>query len=300
MGEGPTAKRRIGHTNDMEENIEEFWGDQLENREGCIRIAYNNCDGLQIKDYLRTMAAQRREIKKEKMLTCATEVTKVGRCIGMMREWNANIVCLAETQTAWEVPSVSRAVMKEIRRQDQYGGFVGSSSAVATASVVKPGGSAIFFDGDWGCRIIEKGEDPHKLGRWSYIKLKGRNNCKLSIFSVYRCCKHNNIKLVGLTSSYSQQVTLLKKRGIKKTPQEAILQDLKDEIIEHQNDGSEIMICIDANEQWEDKGSKIEDFSLSLGLEDIARFRHQGNYPPTYIRKIWNVELISCCVQRKC
>ena len=285
MGEGPTAKRRIGHTNDMEENIEEFWGDQLENREGCIRIAYNNCDGLQIKDYLRTMAAQRREIKKEKMLTCATEVTKVGRCIGMMREWNANIVCLAETQTAWEVPSVSRAVMKEIRRQDQYGGFVGSSSAVATASVVKPGGSAIFFDGDWGCRIIEKGEDPHKLGRWSYIKIKGRNNCKLSIFSVYRCCKHNNIKLVGLTSSYSQQVTLLKKRGIKKTPQEAILQDLKDEIIEHQNDGSEIMICIDANEQWEDKGSKIEDFSLSLGLEDIARFRHQGNYPPTYTRK---------------
>ena len=74
--------------------------------------------------------------KKEKMLTCATEVSKVESCIGVMRQWNANIVCLAETQTAREVPSVSRAVMQEIRRQDQYGGFVDSSSAVATASVL--------------------------------------------------------------------------------------------------------------------------------------------------------------------
>ena len=62
-----------------------------------------------------------------------------------MREWEANIVCLAETQTAWEIPGVSRAVTKEIRRQDKYNGFIGSSSAVASASVVKPGGTAIFM-----------------------------------------------------------------------------------------------------------------------------------------------------------
>ena len=120
------------------------------------------------------------------MITCATEVTKVGRFIGIMREWEANIVCLAEMQTAWEIPGVSRAVIKEIRRQDQYGGFIGSSSAVASASAVKPVGTAIFYDGNWGCKIIDKGVDPRQLGRWSYVKLKGRNNCKLCIFSVYR------------------------------------------------------------------------------------------------------------------
>jgi len=264
--------------------VEEFWGDQLAHREGCIRIVYNNCDGLQIKEYLRAMATQRREIKKEQMLSSATEVTKVGRCVGLLRAWNANIVCLAETQTAWEIPTVQRSLLKEIRRQDQYGGYVGSSSSLASASVVKPGGSAMIWDGNWGRKIMEKGEDPYKLGRWTYIKLKGRNNYKLSIFTVYRCCKVNNRKKTGLTSSYAQQITLLKKMGIKKQPQDIILEHLKESIKAHQKDGCEILLCMDANEQWEEKRSKIEDFALSLGLEDIARTRHQGQSPPTYTR----------------
>ena len=113
-------------------------------------------------------------------------------------------MCLAETQTAWEVPTIKKSVMKEIRRQDQYGACVGSSSKVASASVVKPGGSAMIWDGNWGRKIIEKGEDPYKLGRWTYIKIKGRNNYKLSIFTVYRCCKVTNHKNEGLTSSYAQ------------------------------------------------------------------------------------------------
>jgi len=139
---------RQSHRYGEEENVEEFWGDQLAHREGCIRIVYNNCDGLQIKEYLRAMATQRREIKKEQMLSSATEVTKVGRCVGLLRAWNANIVCLAETQTAWEIPTVQRSLLKEIRRQDQYGGYVGSSSSLASASVVKPGGSAMIWDGN--------------------------------------------------------------------------------------------------------------------------------------------------------
>ena len=45
------------------------------------------------------------------------------------------------------------------------------------------------------------------------------------------------------------------------------------------------MICIYANEQWDEKGSGIENFASSLGLAYIARERHQGNLPPTFTWK---------------
>ena len=47
-------------------------------------------------------------------------------------------------------------VKKEFKKLDQYGSLFGSSSTVATASVVKLGGSAMFCDGSWGCKIVEK------------------------------------------------------------------------------------------------------------------------------------------------
>ena len=239
---------------------------------------------MQIKDFLRDRAIKKSELNKKQMLKCPTDVSKVGRCIGLLRTWEANVVCLSETQTAWEIPKITSAVAKEVKRMDRYGGIIGSSSNIATSSVVKPGGSAMVWDGNWGSRIIEKGTDPYKMGRWSYIKINGRNKCKLSIFTVYRCCNYKKKCLKNMTSSYSQQITMLKQRGIKKPPQEQILKDLKESIKKHQDDGCEILVCIDANEQWEDQGSGIEDFALTMGLADIAREKYNGNYPPTFTR----------------
>ena len=74
------------------------------------------------------------------------------------------------------------------------------------------------------------------------------------------------------------------------------MEELKEEVNLHQQDGCEIMICMDANEQWDGKGSTIEDFSTSLGLEDVARYRHHGHAPPTYTRKNTNrrIDFIMC------
>ena len=71
-----------------------------------------------------------------------------------MRIWRANIVCLLDTQTAWDIPSVRNVVKKEVKRLGQYRGFVESSSTVETASAVKPGGSAMFWGASWECNII--------------------------------------------------------------------------------------------------------------------------------------------------
>ena len=123
----------------------------------------------------------------------------------MFRNWEANIIALSETQTAWEHHTVRNMVKKEIRTVDRYGGMIGSSSSAATASVVKPGGTATMWDGNWSSRIIDNGQDPHKLGRWSYITINGRGTSKLCIITLYRCCKGQTTNTAGINTSYMQQ-----------------------------------------------------------------------------------------------
>ena len=261
-----------------------FWGDDLINRDGCLRVVYNNCNGLQIKDFLKLKFKQSRERKQEKMISSPIEITKVSTMLDLLRSWSANVICLSESQTAWERHTVRESVGKELRRIDRNAGMVGSSSETATASVVKPGGTLTVWDGNWNSRIVKRESDPYKLGRWSYIEIVGKKNSKLCIYTVYRCCKGQTESTVGRTSSFSQQVTLLKLRGVKKSPQEMLLVDLQKNINEKLQEGCEILVCIDANEQMEDDKSRIKKFSMELGLIDIAtaRFAHP---PPTFVRK---------------
>ena len=218
------------------------------------------------------------------MISSPIEITKVSTMLDLLRSWSANVICLSESQTAWERHTVRESVAKELRKIDRNAGMVGSSSETATASVVKPGGTLTVWDGNWNSRIVKRESDPYKLGRWSYIEIVGKKNSKLCIYTVYRCCKGQTESTVGRTSSFSQQVTLLKLRGVKKSPQEMLLVDLQKNINEKLQEGCEILVCIDANEQMEDDKSRIKKFSMELGLIDIAtaRFAHP---PPTFVRK---------------
>ena len=146
----------------------------------------------------------------------------------MMAKCEANIMCLSETQTAWEDFNVRDVITSEFRKNDRYTTLVGSSSDSMTASVYKPGGTAIITDGSWSSRICEREKDPHGLGRWSFINVMGKNNIKIMVICEYRCCKGQRIEHVGKSSSYFQQYNLLRKRGIKKpNPQEQFITDLK-------------------------------------------------------------------------
>ena len=90
------------------------------------------------------------------------ELTKIARMLDLLRSWNANIVCMAETQTSWEMYSVREKVGQELRRYDRNAGMMTSSSATAKASVVKPGGTMTIWNGNWNSRIVKRGSDPYK------------------------------------------------------------------------------------------------------------------------------------------
>ena len=263
---------------------EDFWGDQLGPSHNYMRIVYNNVNGLRIGNYLSRMKKNKSICKNDKALTGAREPSKLSAVVSALSRWDANVLCCAETQTAWELHYVREAVAAEIRTVDRYATVVGSSSAAATCEAYKPGGTATIVDGNWSSRVT-KNVDAHKLGRWSAVTITGRNNTIFTIITAYRCCANVGASRVGSVSALSQQEMLLKKVGIRKSPQEMFIIDLVKYIHELTSKGHEILLNVDANELWTQEGSRIYDLAMKTGLFDIARERHGGPVPATFVRK---------------
>ena len=262
----------------------EFWGDQLGPRYDNMRIVYNNVNGLMIGDFIKKKNTYEKIRKREKALTREKDASKLRGVLSALRRWEANVLCLAETQTAWELHFVREVVAAELRSEDRYATMIGSSSSTATCDAYKPGGTLTVADGNWTSRI-SKDVDSFKLGRWSIITIKGRNNTLLSIITAYRCCHGVKIDNVGPISALTQQETLLKKRGIDKSPQEMFIVDMMKVITTLTDKGHEIILNVDANELWNVNGSRIRDLATKTGLYDIAKERHGDPVPATYVRK---------------
>ena len=260
-----------------------FFGDEMGRRDGNLRIIYNNVNGLKVKDFLKSKAIEKYEKKKKKTLHGAKKVEKISGVLATLRKYDANVLCLAETQCAWENYIIRDKVREELRRVDQYAGYIGSSSCVACSDVYKPGGTMTAYDGNWASRIT-KGVDTHKLGRWSFITILGRNNSLLTIITGYRCVKKQTEKTAGFMSTYMQQERILKQRGITSSPQTSFINDLENFIKAKINEGHEILLALDANEQWDDNNSAIRDMAIRLNLYNIAKERHPEGVPPSYVR----------------
>ena len=217
------------------------------------------------------------------MLQGAKRVDKMTDVLATLRKWDTNVLCLAESQCAWENYNVRDKVHEELRKVDQYAGLIGSSSCVACADAYKPGGTLTVYDGNWSSRV-HKGVDTHKLGRWSFITITGRNNSFLTIITRYRCVKNQTSQTAGYTTTYMQQEKNLKQRGITSTPQTSFIDDLESFITNKVSEGHEILVNLDANEQWEDENSAIRDMALRLNLYDIAKERHPEGVLPSFVR----------------
>jgi hypothetical protein len=89
------------------------------------------------------------------------------------------------------------------------------TSSIPANKFYKPGGTLILAQGDVVGRIKEKGSD--SLGRWSWIKLVGRNQCLITLILAYQVCVRPT-NITG-TTAYHQQESLLCQKGARKQNQ---------------------------------------------------------------------------------
>ena len=252
-------------------------GDNKKQR-NTLRLYYNNCNGLAATKLVKAKMAQGTLKKDRKFLGRTVGNTKVERMLATLKKWNTDIICLSETNVAWDKP-VAKQIYNLVKAPfAKEACWVTSASTAEIPSLVKPGGTAMLVDVTYTGSIIDRGQDWTTMGRWSYITLKGRNDRVINIITGYRC---NNISTPsGATTAWAQQYSIARQRGIQQPrPHADFLIDLEKWLSPKITNGEEVLLALDANEEWS-HAAKIKTFASKLGLLNIAKTTHD-DLPPS-------------------
>ena len=128
--------------------------------------------------------------------------------------------------------------------------------------------------------VVETGTDPRQLGRWVWTLYRGKNNKRLWVISAYRPCAN---KSAGTKNVYSQQRRYFNKLGKNWDPRKALLQELAEVIKGCHEEGENVVLVMDCNEDVFSKN--IQTFLKSCDLKDAIVSKHitlEGRPPATY------------------
>lgn len=123
--------------------------------------------------------------------------------------------------------------------------------------------------------------DPTGLGRWSGVTLESSASKKLSILTAYRVCK-GSPQSAPLGSSFLPEYEFFRESTDKSIfPRRQFLHDLQAVVLNFQEQGSGVILMLDANSTIDDRN--FSEFIASCGLNDIHSLHPS---PSTYIGSV--------------
>eukprot|EP00957_Ditylum_brightwellii_P158962 12099155-Ditylum_brightwellii.AAC.1 len=131
----------------------------------------------------------------------------------------------------------------------------------------KPGGVLIICQGDFLTQKITEGKD--YMGRWVYSKLAASDNRVITVVTAYQPCKPS--KIMG-TTTYHQQVVMLKQQKRSIDPRTAFIINLRHWLLECRKGGEKLILGGDFNERITPKATLMKILSDPiLQLVDILQ-----------------------------
>jgi hypothetical protein len=254
-----------------DEHANSSWGDIIDQTTKHCRICLQNINGLQDKAHLLGSQAHHLGI---------------------------DILGIVETNRDWQTKNTKNQAMAIFRRYWKKTVFAFSSSDHRYRknhheySTYQPGGTCTIVNNTWAARTLAS-HDPSGMGRWSQMSINGRDNRKVTVFTVYRVCT-DTITTAGSQTAYSQQWHMADSRDISPNdPRALLLVDLGLSIAACQQQGHEIIVLMDANEGISTPHSKLAAWVRLHSLCDPLVQRHGDNIqPPTYKRGTTRIDYI--------
>jgi hypothetical protein len=127
-------------------------------------------------------------------------------------------------------------------------------------------------------RIVGKGRDPSGLGRWVWTRYRGRDQITIRIFMAYR----PNPPTEGPCTVYAQHRHFLNTRQDDRCPRQAFLEDLCKDIHQAQQEGDNILVMLDGNE--DSRSGDLHNAFFNIQLHEAILNRHGTDTPATYNR----------------
>jgi hypothetical protein len=135
------------------------------------------------------------------------------------------------------------------------------------------GGSAIITTNELTPRCTSRGSDPTGLGRWVWTRLEGSDGFHTRLVSAYRPCIPSS---QGAGTVWEQHRRFFGE--IDRDPRQALLDDLKVEIVAWQLTGDVIVLGMDANEDV--RSRKLKTYFDDLQMKNVILDRHKYLSPP--------------------
>ncbi len=156
----------------------------------------------------------------------------------------------------------------------------------------KPGGTMSSAIGHTVSRVVETGTDD--LGRWTYIKLSGKDGKVITFVTVYQICKKPSSSAdKDSCTAYSQQRSLLiQQNKSDPNPIKHFRQDL-DRFLTVCHSKQELLVLFgDFNEVYGSDTAGISKLARKFELIDIMHQSHQIADPATYARGKTRIDYI--------
>jgi hypothetical protein len=154
-------------------------------------------------------------------LDASTSYRKLDLFARNLAAYQVNIGCLLETNANWKQPSVLRQCHATLRKHLKHHILINLCSTATARHSYLSGGTVSIAANNWTGQIASLGSDPHRLGRWSYIRVKGKTDQQLLIVMVYQVCK-GSIGSCGDAITFSHQWHIMCARGIEEPNPEPI------------------------------------------------------------------------------
>jgi hypothetical protein len=215
-------------------------------------------------------------------------------CQRMMAH-DVDIWGLSETGLDWKQAFVRNRCNTILKDFYPHSRLIGSTSDVPCKGAVQYGGTCTVATGKWTGRIESSGSDSHGLGRWSWLRLNGKNGRRITMVTVYQVC-NQSISTAGAKTAYTQQWHLLRQAGEKDpNPRMSFCKDLDTFLTPLQASGDEFIIMGDLNEHLGDSTSGMNAVVAKFGLVDSTAYHHGiENEVGTYSRSKNRLDYILC------
>jgi hypothetical protein len=211
-----------------------------------------------------------------------------------LADQGVDLFAFAETNTEWLNKATLGKFQQSVRKQWTHHQTSTSTSSTAFEGTRKPGGTAMGTVGKWSCSFEERGSDPAGLGRWSYIRIRGRQNRQVVFVTAYQVSQKYGTH-VGPTTAYHQQAALLRQHGhLEPNPRKAFYADLTNTITAWKAKNYSVVVMLDANDTLGTGKGGLEDLVNACSLHDVHTLRHTSPSPPTYLRSPRRIDYILC------
>ena len=221
---------------------------------------------LEINRAVDTIINNKKLKRKNDIIHDLVSYTKLEAFVKQMFNWEVDVSAIAEPCVEWR-DAIPRKIIKDIcKKYDKSGNWTVATSACYSGSFVKPGGALVYSSGDITGKILERGTDPWNQGRWSYVLYQGQAGASLMIIGAYRVGTRSGI--AGASTAWHQQKVMLSQENRIVEPADAFIQDFEQWYNSKITDNTEVMLFIDANEQWTEE-SHIRQMATKLSLVNL-------------------------------